>query len=73
MQLLPGLSKVCCPVLVMAGDTDPVTPMEDAQEIAAALPSPWGQLERFAQVGHGPWRDDPKRALEVLRRFVSGG
>jgi proline iminopeptidase len=73
MQLLPGLSKVCCPVLVMAGDTDPVTPLEDAQEIAAALPAGWGQLERFAQVGHGPWRDDPKRALEVLRRFVSEG
>lgn len=71
MQLLPGLAQVRCPVLVMAGDTDPVTPIEDAMEIAAALPSPWGQLERFAHVGHGPWRDDPQKTLAVLRKFLS--
>lgn len=70
MQLLPGLSQVRCPVLVMAGDTDPVTPLEDALEIAAALPPAWVQLERFEGVGHGPWRDDPQKALDVLRRFI---
>jgi pimeloyl-ACP methyl ester carboxylesterase len=70
MDLRPGLAKVQCPVLVMAGDADPVTPIEDAQEIVAALPREWVQFERFANVGHGPWRDDPERAFAVLRRFI---
>jgi pimeloyl-ACP methyl ester carboxylesterase len=71
MDLRPGLAKVQCPVLVMAGDADPVTPIEDAQEIVAALPREWVQFECFANVGHGPWRDDPERAFAVLRRFIA--
>jgi pimeloyl-ACP methyl ester carboxylesterase len=70
MDLRPGLAHAVCPVLVMAGDADPVTPIEDAQEIAAALPPQWVQFERFANVGHGAWRDDPEAALAVLRRFI---
>ena len=35
MDLLPGLAKVQCPVLVMAGELDPVTPLEDAREVGA--------------------------------------
>lgn len=71
MQLLPGLSRVQCPVLVMVGELDPVTPLADAEEIAAAIPAPWGRLVRFPHAGHGAWRDDPEAALEVLRRFVT--
>ena len=71
MDLLPGLANVQCPVLVMAGEEDPVTPPEDAQEIVAALPAQWAQFERFPGVGHGAWRDDPQRAERVLRRFLS--
>jgi pimeloyl-ACP methyl ester carboxylesterase len=71
MDLRPGLARVQCPVLVMAGDADPVTPIEDAQEIVAALPPQWVQFERFANVGHGAWRDDPERAFAVLRRFIA--
>lgn len=73
MDLRPGLARVQCPVLVMAGDADPVTPIEDALEIAAALPRQWMRFERFAGVGHGAWRDDPEAALAVLRRFIGGG
>lgn len=71
MNLLPGLSRARCPVLVMAGDADPVTPIEDAQDIVAALPPEWVQFERFPDVGHGPWRDAPAQAMAVLRRFVT--
>lgn len=71
MDLRPGLARAQCPVLVMAGDADPVTPIEDAMEIAAALPAEWVTFQRFAHVGHGPWRDDPEAALAVLRRFVA--
>lgn len=72
MHLLPGLAQVQCPVLVMAGEQDPVTPLADAQEIAAAIPAPWGRLVTFARAGHGAWRDQPEEALAVLRDFVAG-
>lgn len=71
MDLLPGLARVRCPVLVMAGDADPVTPLADAQEIAAAIPAPWGRLQTFAQVGHGAWRDEPELAMRAIRSFVT--
>jgi pimeloyl-ACP methyl ester carboxylesterase len=70
MQLLPGLAAVCCPVLVMAGVQDPVTPLQDAQEIAAAIPAPWGRLVTFANAGHGAWRDEPDAAMAALRDFI---
>lgn len=72
MQLLPGLAGVQCPVLVMAGELDPVTPLQDAQEIAAAIPAPWGRLVTFPQAGHGTWRDKPQEAMAVIRSFVLG-
>ena len=70
MRLLPGLAKVQCPVLVMHGDADPVTPIEDAEEIAAALPPQWRLFQRFENVGHGAWRDQPEAALAAIRAFL---
>ena len=70
MQLLPGLATVQCPVLVMAGELDPVTPLADAQDIAAAIPAPWGRLVTFPNAGHGAWRDEPVAAMTVLRDFL---
>jgi pimeloyl-ACP methyl ester carboxylesterase len=71
MNLLPGLAGVQCPVLVMAGAVDPVTPLADAQEIAAAIPAPWGRLVTFANAGHGAWRDEPEAAMRTLRDFIT--
>jgi pimeloyl-ACP methyl ester carboxylesterase len=71
MNLLPGLSAALCPVLVMVGEEDPVTPVQDALDIAAALPPQHMQLARFAGCGHGAWRDDPDAALKVLRDFIT--
>ena len=71
MDLLPGLAHARCPVLVMAGDLDPVCPLADAQDIADALPAPWVQFVPFHDCGHGVWRDDPDAALAVLRRFIT--
>lgn len=71
MDLRPGLAAVQCPVLLMAGDEDPVTPMEDAELIFDALPKPWREIVRFNGVGHGPWRDDPVGTERVLRAWLS--
>ncbi len=70
MDLLPGLAHAQCPVLVLAGERDPVCPLADAQDIADALPPQWLQFERFADCGHGVWRDEPEAAFAVLRRFI---
>ena len=70
MNLLPGLANARCPVLVMAGEQDPVCPLADAQDIAAALPPQLVQYRAFANVGHGAWRDDADAAFAELRRFI---
>ena len=72
LDLLTGLAAVQCPVLVMAGTRDPVTPVEDAREIAAALPARFSRLVEFPGAGHGAWRDDPGPAMALIREFVSG-
>jgi proline iminopeptidase len=71
MNLLPGLARAACPVLVMAGDLDPVCPLADSLDIAAALPPHLVRLARFADSGHGAWRDEPESAFAELRRFIS--
>jgi pimeloyl-ACP methyl ester carboxylesterase len=70
MDLAPGLARARCPVLVMAGELDPVCPLADAEDIVDALPAQWRQFERFAGCGHGVWRDDAAAAMVVLRRFI---
>jgi proline iminopeptidase len=73
MNLLPGLAKAQCPVLVLVGESDPVCPVADARDIAAALPPQWMQYRCFPNVGHGPWRDDADAAFAELRRFIAEG
>ena len=70
MNLLPGLARAQCPVLVMAGALDPVCPLEDSQDIAAALPTSLTQLAVFERSGHGAWRDEPDAAFARLREFI---
>lgn len=69
LNLLPGLAAVRCPVLVLSGDQDPVCPLEDSRDIAAALPVQWAQLKVVAGAGHGSWRDQPEPAYALLREF----
>jgi pimeloyl-ACP methyl ester carboxylesterase len=71
MNFLPGLAHAQCPVLVMAGALDPVCPLEDSQDIAAALPPALVQLAVFERSGHGAWRDEPEAAFARLRQFVA--
>lgn len=73
MDLLPGLARVQCPVLVMAGAEDPVCPLADAQDIFAALPAAHRELAVFEGAGHGAWRDAPDAAFARLRAFVDPG
>ncbi len=70
-DLRADLGAAQCPVLVLGGEMDPVCPIVGAEEIAAILPPNLVQFERFANSGHGVFRDEPVRAMRVLRDFIS--
>ncbi len=70
-NLLPALSGVRCPTLVLGGEDDPITPIDDAEDIVAALPRQWVRFERFAGCGHGVFRDAPERAFPLIREFIA--
>jgi proline iminopeptidase len=71
MDLLPGLARAQCPVLVLAGELDPVCPLEDARDIATALPAHLVQFAQFDGCGHGVWRDAPDAAFARMRQFIA--
>ena len=70
MDFRKALAKVLCPVLVMGGEDDPITPPHLAREIVASLPKGKVELRLFDNCGHGAFRDDPARALPVVREFI---
>lgn len=69
-NLLSDLSRIECPTLLLAGEDDPVCPIEDAQDIADRIAPHLLRFERFANAGHGVFRDDPGGALQVIREFI---
>lgn len=70
MDLRDDLGRARCPVLVLAGEHDPVCPMTGSEEVVASLPAGLVQFERFEHSGHGVFRDEPDRAKAVLRQFI---
>lgn len=70
MDLTGSLHSIRRPTLVLAGEDDPITPIEDSEDIVAGIDSKLVQFERFPDCGHGVWRDNPKRGLSVLSNFL---
>jgi pimeloyl-ACP methyl ester carboxylesterase len=64
------LQSIACPTLITAGDIDPVTTIEAAEEMAAHIPDAVKQFEVFENYGHGVHRDDP-RVFEVMKAFLT--
>ena len=52
MDLRAGLGSAQCPVLVLAGERDPVLPVELNREIVDALPEDRARLEVIPGVSH---------------------
>ena len=69
-DLLADLRSLQCATLVMAGELDPICPIEAADDIAAHVPREWLLYKRYPNCGHGAYRDVPE-AFEDLRRFIS--
>ena len=59
-----------CPTLVLGSALDPVCPIEDQEEIAAAIPRHLVRFECFEGCGHGVYRDDPELGFAVIREFL---
>jgi pimeloyl-ACP methyl ester carboxylesterase len=70
-DLLSDLKRIKCPTLVLGGEDDPITPIEDSEDIAAALPPDLVRFERFPATGHGIVNDAPERFIALLKEFVT--
>lgn len=70
-DLYSRLREVRAPTLIMVGEDDPITPLQDSVDMADAMSSGVVRLEIFPGCGHVVDRDDPKRAFALLREFIS--
>ena len=64
----PSCRTSRCPTLVLGGELDPITPVADSEDIAAAIPQ--AEVRIFEGAGHGVFRDQPEKAIAVIREFV---
>jgi pimeloyl-ACP methyl ester carboxylesterase len=71
LDLLRQLHRIKCPTLIVAGEDDPITPLADMEEIAAAMRPGPVKLVRFADAGHGVYRDRPDGFFRELREFIT--
>jgi pimeloyl-ACP methyl ester carboxylesterase len=70
VNLLPELRHIRCNTLLIAGTDDPITTIEDAEDIAQALPDGRSRLFRLEGCRHLPYRDDPDRVFGAIEAFV---
>ena len=64
------LSAIACPTLVVWGDGDSVTPLEDGRTIQNMVPG--ASLAVLPGVSHRISNDAPERLSEIILRFVKG-
>ena len=65
------LGAVQCPILVLAGEDDPVCPLPVVEELASQLPADTTRLVRLPGARHTIFRDRPDLAFPAVRNFVS--
>ncbi|MET7242053.1 alpha/beta hydrolase [Methylobacterium sp. EM32] len=66
------LCRLRCPVLLMAGEHDPIVPMSLVEETAAAIPAHLQQFRRLDGCSHQIHGDDPERVFGAMRAFIAG-
>ena len=65
------IGAVRCPVLVLAGEDDPVCPLSVVEELASQLPADTTCLVRIPGARHTIFRDRPDLAFPAVRNFVA--
>ncbi len=69
-DLLASLSRVRCPTVVLSGDLDPINPVDDAEDLANALPANVARFKRFAGCGHPVYEDDEPACFAAIAEFL---
>ncbi|PCI52756.1 MAG: hypothetical protein COB36_14510 [Alphaproteobacteria bacterium] len=64
------LSKITCPVLVIGGEDDPVTPIEDSKDLVAYLPTRHVRFEQISECGHASYIDQPDKVFQAIGEFI---
>jgi pimeloyl-ACP methyl ester carboxylesterase len=70
MDLYPAVSRLTVPTLVIAGDSDRLTPPSHARRIASALPMPAGLIE-LERTGHMSPLERPQQLTNAIAQLVS--
>ncbi len=69
-DLTERVREIRCPVLLLAGELDPIVTIADAEELAAALPTDRLRFERFPDAGHQLAVEEPDAVRALIREFV---
>ncbi|GAA5017050.1 alpha/beta hydrolase [Terrabacter aeriphilus] len=64
------LGAVTCPVLVVVGRDDWITPVQCSETIASLVPH--ARLEIFEESGHSPQVEEAERFQALVREFLAG-
>lgn len=64
----PGLAAISVPTLVLVGDSDPLTPLDRAREIATAIPG--ARLVVVPECGHGSTLEQPEAVNRALIEWL---
>ena len=64
----PGLMKIKCPALVLCGRQDQLTPLENSEEMAAAIPG--AKLVVVEECGHMSTLEQPEVVNAAMREWL---
>lgn len=67
-DLRPSLPSLACPVLLITGEADTLTPPDHAREIAAAVRA--AQFHALDGAGHLPTLETPQRVSLLMRQWL---
>ena len=70
VNFLPELARVRAPTLILAGAEDPVTTIEDMEEVRDHLPPHLVRYHAIANAGHGTHVDAPEITVALIRAFI---
>jgi proline iminopeptidase len=65
------IGAVRCPVLILAGEDDPICPLPVVEELVSQLPAETTRFVRLPGARHTIFRDRPDLAFLAVRNFVS--
>jgi pimeloyl-ACP methyl ester carboxylesterase len=66
------LGGITCPVLILAGEDDPICPLPVVEELASQLPARTTRLLHLPGARHNIFQDRPDLAVPAVKEFVAG-